>query len=214
MHLIIISPPTDRRDEPKVVVRVLQQSSATFHLRKPGQTDRQIAEYLKQVPADLHRRIMVHGHPCLLAQFDLNGIHFREKARIRNLPHIRQLRHDHPGCCLSSAFHRIADIPESDGLFDYILLSPIFDSISKPGYRSAFDHSDLRPFLSRTEHTVIALGGLDAQRAVTAASLGFKGIAVLGAVWQTTSSPEKTARQFSAVCRAIETHPVHGAPDI
>ena len=118
MHLIIISPPTDRRDEPKVVVRVLQQSSATFHLRKPGQTDRQIAEYLKQVPADLHRRIMVHGHPCLLAQFDLNGIHFREKARIRNLPHIRQLRHDHPGCCLSSAFHRIADIPESDGLFD------------------------------------------------------------------------------------------------
>ena len=214
MHLIIISPPTDRRDEPKVVVRVLQQSSATFHLRKPGQTDRQIAEYLKQVPADLHRRIMVHGHPCLLAQFDLNGIHFREKARIRNLPHIRQLRHDHPGCCLSSAFHRIADIPESDGLFDYILLSPIFDSISKPGYRSAFDHSDLRPFLSRTEHTVIALGGLDAQRAVTAASLGFKGIAVLGAVWQTASSPEKTARQFSAVCRAIETHPVHGAPEI
>ena len=213
MHLIIISPPDGRRDEPEVVGRVLQQTSAVFHLRKPGQTDRQLADYLKQVPANLHRRIMVHGHPRLLAQFDLNGIHFTESARIGNLSRIRQIRHDHPDCCLSSAFHRIADIPESDGLFDYILLSPIFDSISKPGYRSAFDHSDLKRFLSRTELTVIALGGLDAQRAVTAASLGFKGIAVLGAVWQNAASPEKAARQLSAVCRAIETHPVHGAPD-
>jgi thiamine-phosphate pyrophosphorylase len=194
-----------------VVGRVLQQSSATFHLRKPGQTDRQIADYLNQVPTDLHPRIMVHDHPRLLAQFDINGIHFTEKARIRNLPPPRQLRHDHPGCCLSSAFHRIADIPESDGLFDYILLSPIFDSISKQGYRAAFGHSDLKRFLSRTDHTVIALGGIDAQRAAMAASLGFKGIAVLGAVWAAPCPPEKAARQLSAVCRAVEPHPVHGA---
>jgi len=38
---------------------------------------------------------------------------------------------------------------------------------------------------------VIALGRLDAQRAVTAASLGFKGIAV---------PPEKAARQLFIVC--------------
>jgi len=213
MHLIIISPPDDHPDEPEVVGRVLQQSSATFHLRKPGQTNWQLSEYLKQVPANLHRRIMVHGHPRLLAQFDIKGIHFTEKARIGNHPRIRQTRHDHPDCCLSSAFHRIADIPESDGLFDYILLSPIFDSISKPGYRAAFGHSDLKRFLSRTKHTVIALGGLDTQRAAMAASLRFNGIATLGAVWQTAASPEKAARQLSAVCLAIGTHAVHGAPN-
>jgi thiamine-phosphate pyrophosphorylase len=214
MHLIIISPPDDYPDEPKRVGKILQQSSALLHLRKPGQTARQIADYLNQVPTNLHRRIMAHGHPRLLAQFALYGIHFSEKARIDNLPLLRQLKRDHPGCCLSSAFHRIADIPKADGLFDYILLSPIFDSISKPGYRSAFDHSDLRRFLRRTEHTVIALGGLDTQRAVTAASLGFKGIAVLGAVWQAPFSPEKAVRQLSAACRAIGTHPVQHAPDI
>ncbi|WP_319287600.1 thiamine phosphate synthase [Desulfosarcina sp.] len=212
MRLIIISPPEDNPDEPEVVCWVLHQSSATVYLRKPGQTDRQIADYLKQVPVSYHPRIMVHGHPRLLDHFDLMGIHFTEKERTHNLQRLRQLRLAQPGCRLSSAFHRITDIPEYDGLFDYILLSPIFDSISKPGYRSAFDHSDLRPFLSWTEHTVIALGGLDAQRAVTAASLGFKGIAVLGAVWQAVP-PEKAARQLSAVCRAIETHPVHGAPN-
>ena len=211
MRLIIISPPDDRPDEPEVVGRVLQQSAATFHLRKPGQTGRQVADYLKQVPADLHRRIMVHGHPHLLDQFNLKGIHFTETDRIRNLPNFRQLRHDQSGCCLSSAFHRIADIPEHDGLFDYIWLSPIFDSISKRGCRGAFDQADLKRFLTRTDHTVFALGGIDAPRAAAAAALGFKGIAVLGAVWCGPSSPEKAARQLSAACRAIEPHAVHNA---
>jgi thiamine-phosphate pyrophosphorylase len=93
----------------------------------------------------------------------------------------------------------------------FILLSPIFDSVSKPGYRAAFDHADLKHFLSRTNHTVIALGGVVAQRAAAAASLGFKGIAALGAVWQ-TASPEKAARQLSVACRAIGTHPALFAP--
>jgi len=211
MRLIIISPPEDIPGEPEVVGRVLQQSSATVHLRKPEQTDRQIAGYLKQIPAELHQRIMIHGHPRLIAQFNLQGIHFSENERMRNRPILWQLRHEQPRCCLSSAFHQISDIPESNSLFDYILLSPIFDSISKPGYRAAFGHSDLKRFLSRTDHTVIALGGLDAQRAALAASLGFKGIAVLGAVWAAPCPPEKAARQLSAVCRAVEPHPVHGA---
>lgn len=186
---------------------MLQQSSATVHLRKPGRSGRQLADYLEQIPAAFHRRIMVHDHPDLLFQFDLKGIHFSEKERKRNLPGLRQLRLAKPGCRLSSAFHRIADIPEPDGLFDYILLSPVFDSISKQGCRAAFEHADLKRFLFRTGHTVIALGGLDAQRAATAASLGFTGIAVLGAVWG-ASSPEKAAGQLSSVCRGIKPRPV------
>jgi thiamine-phosphate pyrophosphorylase len=193
MRLIIISPPGGIPDEPEVVCRILQQSSATFHLRKPGLSDRQLAGYLNQVPTALHRRIMVHGHPRLLAQFNLMGIHFTEKERTR---HPQRLR-------LSSAFHRITDIPEHDGLYDYILLSPIFDSISKRNHHAAFDHADLKHFLSRTGHAVVALGGLNGQRAAAAASLGFKGIAVLGAVWR-RPSPEKAAVQLSAVCRGIE----------
>ena len=185
-----------------MVCRILQQSSATVHLRKPGQTHRQIADYLKQVPVSYHPRIMVHGHPGLLGRFDLMGIHFSERERTHSLPRLRQLRLTQPGRRLSSAFHRITDIPEYDGLLDYILLSPIFDSISKPGYRAAFDPADLKRFLAWTGHTVIALGGLDATRAVAAASLGFKGIAVLGAVWQAIS-PEKAARQLSAVCSGL-----------
>lgn len=208
MRLIIISPPEDIPDEPQVIFRVLQQSSAIFHLRKPGHTRGQLVDYLEQIPAEHHRRIMVHGHPHLLDQFGLKGIHFTEKERTGNLRGIRRLGQERPGCRFSSAFHRIRDIPVHDGLFDYIVISPVFDSISKPGYRAAFDHAEIKRFLSRTEHTVFALGGLDAQRAVTAASLGFQGIAVLGAIWN-APVPEAAAGQMSAVCGGIEHSPVH-----
>lgn len=204
MRLIIISPPDDIPEEPEGVGRILRHTSATFHLRKPGHGEKKIADYLQQVPADLHRRIMVHGHPRLLDQFHLKGIHFTEKERMRDLQGPRQLRQDRPDCRLSTAFHRITDIPEADGLFDYLFLSPVFDSISKPGYPAAFNHADLKGLLSRTGHTVVALGGLDAQRAATAASLGFKGIAVLGAVWYAPFSPEKAARQLHTVCCGFE----------
>ncbi len=211
MRLIIISPPEDIPAETEAVRRVLQRSSATVHLRKPGQTDRLLADYLKRIPAALHQRIVVHGHQRLLAQFNLKGIHFSEKERLRNPQDIRLLRQARPECSLSAAFHRITDIPEHDGLFDYILLSPIFDSISKPGYRAAFNLRELKNFLSTTGHTVVALGGIDSQRAAMAAALGFKGLAVLGAVWG-TPSPQQAAGQLSAVCRGLELQPVQETP--
>lgn len=209
MRLIIISPPGDFPDEPKVVRRILCRIPATFHLRKPGQTDGQLAGYLKRVPGAHHHRIMVHGHPHLLSRFGLRGVHFTERQREGNLQGIRQLKQERPGCRLSSSFHRIADIAPNEGLFDSIFLSPVFDSISKPGYHAAFDHADIQRFLSRTDHNVVALGGIDARRIETAASLGFKGVAVLGAVWGATD-PEEAAFRLSTVCRGLESHPGPG----
>ncbi len=200
MHLIIISPPDDFPHEPALVRRMLQRSSATLHLRKPGQTDGQLADYLQQIPAAHHHRIMVHGHRRLLAQFDLKGVHFTEKERRCHPEGLRELREERPRCRLSAAFHRIEDIPEPDGRLDYILLSPIFDSISKPGYTAAFDQAALKNFLGHTGHRVVALGGIDAQRVAVAAALGFKGVAVLGAVWN-ACVPVNAALQLSAACR-------------
>jgi thiamine-phosphate pyrophosphorylase len=213
MRLIIISPPDDVPDEPQVVCGVLQQSTAIFHLRKPGQADSRLADYLSRIPAAYHHRIMVHGHPRLLARFDLRGIHFTERERVRHPEGLQRLSQERPGCRLSSAFHRITDIPESDGRFDYIFLSPVFDSISKPGYPAAFDHADLKCVLSRTGHTVIALGGIDGQRIAVAASLGFKGVAVLGAVWG-APVPATAAGILSTACgrmASLPVHKIHGA---
>lgn len=208
MHLIVITPPESHCDEPQLVARILESFPVALHLRKPGAKARQIAGYLNQIPAGLHPRIMVHGHAELLAQFSLNGIHFTEKARTGQVRLIQGLRQQRPKVCISSAFHHIADIAEHGGLFDYIFLSPIFDSISKSGYRAAFDQDALKRFLSRTGQAVIALGGIDEQRLDGVANLGFKGAAVLGAVWQ-AHDPVAAAGRLWAICRGLRPLAVH-----
>jgi thiamine-phosphate pyrophosphorylase len=199
MRLIILSPPENCPRELRLVERILRRTAVTFHLRKPGRGAGEVADYLQQIPADLHRRIMVHGHRELLDRFDLKGIHFPENERRCHPQRIRQLRQQRPDCRISSAFHRISDLSDTDNAFDYIFLSPVFDSISKRGTRAAFNHGDLKRFLSQTAHMVIALGGIDAQQVATAAALGFRGIAVLGAVWN-APAPETEADSLSSIC--------------
>ena len=202
MRLIIISPPEDYPQEPRVVDRILRQSPATLHLRKPGREKNGLAAYLQEIPAGLHGRIMVHGHPDLLDRFALKGIHFTQRQRTREPQAIRRLRQERPTIRISSAFHRIADVPAAAGPFDYVLLSPVFDSISKPGYRAAFDRRELRRFLAAAAQPVVALGGIDGRRIGEAAALGFAGVAVLGAVWS-GKNPEKAALELAGVCRTV-----------
>ncbi|BBO75105.1 thiamine phosphate synthase [Desulfosarcina widdelii] len=200
MKLIVISPPKEFLDEPRVVGSILKQSSAVFHLRKPGYSHEKLVAYLKRIPGGLHGRIMVHGHPDLIDQFALKGVHFAESRRRQDWRTIQSLRQQRPDCSISSSFHRIDDITQDAFAFDYIFLSPIFDSISKQDYLAAFDTGALKRFLSGTGHKVVALGGVDGRRIATAAAMGFWGVAVLGAVWS-GGCPEKTVRQLSAACR-------------
>lgn len=87
---------------------------------------------------------------------------------------------------------------------DYCFLSPIFDSISKSGYRAAFDCSTLAAALATTlaARKVIALGGVTAGHLPELAGLGFKGAAFLGAIWQGTdfNTIEKNINEIVSAC--------------
>ena len=67
--------------------------------------------------------------------------------------------------------------------FDYIFLSPIFDSISKQGYLSNFDETELREYLNASGKNIVALGGIDSVTAAKCADMGFYGVASLGYIW-------------------------------
>jgi thiamine-phosphate pyrophosphorylase len=65
-------------------------------------------------------------------------------------------------------------------------VSPIFPSISKPGYEKAFDFDFLKTKLSDNKlcNKVFALGGIVPDRIQTCHQLGFHGVAVLGYFWE------------------------------
>ena len=68
---------------------------------------------------------------------------------------------------------------------DYVLLSPIFDSISKDDYTSRFTPVQLRELAKRKiiDKKVMALGGVDLENIGDLKSYGFGGAVLLGAIW-------------------------------
>jgi thiamine-phosphate pyrophosphorylase len=65
---------------------------------------------------------------------------------------------------------------------DYVTISPVFLTDSKPGYGPALGLDGLADIVARTPGPVIALGGITAQSAASCLSAGARGVAVMGEV--------------------------------
>ena len=79
---------------------------------------------------------------------------------------------------------------------DYVTLSPIFPTATKPGYGPALLPSGAARLAGDVPW--LALGGIDSpERAAACAAAGASGVAVLGAVMR-SSDPERTAAELAA----------------
>jgi thiamine-phosphate pyrophosphorylase len=81
-------------------------------------------------------------------------------------------------------FHSLEELETCNEHYDYAFLSPVFDSISKEGYKGKFDLHELKISLAKRKERVIALGGIDEDKIALIKEAHFAGIALVGAVWQ------------------------------
>ena len=83
------------------------------------------------------------------------------------------------GKTMSSSFHEPEELAACDIEFDYHLLSPVFSSISKEGYEG-------RGFnVTNIDKSIVGMGGINIETIAETIQLGYKGIGVLGGVWNT-----------------------------
>ena len=179
MKLIVISSPVDLNNEHELLGSLFETGLGCFHLRKPEYSEMQMEAYLQSVPGKYHKKIMLHAHYPLAEKYNLKGIH-----HTKTIPGYFK-----EGLTVSASVHSIKEIEESKK-YDYVFLSPLFDSISKPGYTGNFDFGELKNFLQRLkmQHShpeVIALSGIDENNITIAHETGFDGVAVLGSIWGT-----------------------------
>lgn len=85
-----------------------------------------------------------------------------------------------PAQLIGQSFHW-GDGPAAAAL-DYVTLSPVFASDSKPGYGPALELDGLEAAINRTAVPVLALGGIDAGRVRGCLTAGAVGVAVMGGV--------------------------------
>ncbi len=88
-----------------------------------------------------------------------------------------------PGALIGASTHAATEAEAmAEAGADYVTLSPVFASASKPGYGPALGLAALRAAAARSPVPVLALGGIGAANARSCLDAGAAGIAVMGAV--------------------------------
>lgn len=165
------------RDEVSRIVDLLQDKGFDYlHLRKPEASAAEIKAILKEIPASLHPRIWLCDGIELAVEFDIAGIHL--SPRITCIPE-RRINVTR-GCHTLEELDYPLPSERMDMMFQF--LSPVFDSISKPGYRGKFPPGKLPDDIRRKK--VVALGGVTPARCPELKEAGFYGAAMLGAAWE------------------------------
>ena len=115
---------------------------------------------------------------------------------------------------MSTSFHDLAKLQSYANKYDYVMLSPVFNSISSNGGQAAYAHGSLKKVIKDMgDEKIVALGGLNAANIDDARSLGFSGVALLGALWHSNRKPidvynEAVNVETGSTKHQVSTNPV------
>ncbi|MEP9355015.1 thiamine phosphate synthase [Xanthobacter sp. KR7-65] len=201
---------TDRTQAASDLVDVVAQAVAGgcrwISLREKDLPEReQIALFarLRAVTAPAGARLTLHGQAALARAAGADGVHLpagSDAATARTLLG--------PDALVGLSTHTLAEAAAADpGVVDYVSLSPVFATASKPGYGPALGIAGLAAFAAACRAPVIALGGIGAEQMAPCRAAGAAGIAVMGAVMRARDP----AREIVHLLTAVDHAGLHGA---
>jgi thiamine-phosphate pyrophosphorylase len=204
MKIIVISSSGTSDTEPAVVTQLFENGLDIFHLRKPKMSTKEMRSYIERIPKGFHNRIIIHSHHKLARRYKLMGVHLTKshrKRKFRTWLSLKLVRMKNPGIIITSSFRTIANLFEEEDKYDYVFLSPIFDSLTSK-FQSGFNSHSLRGALSKTSHKVIARGGVDINCLESVKELGFAGFALYSTIWK-NKEPVKQFIRIKERCHEL-----------
>ena len=169
-------------EEARIIVEFLESRAIDyFHIRKPGASEDYARGLLNAIPRFLFSRLVIHSHYHLFHDFPSAGFHLKTGV---NAPQTVSF--------LTRSCHSVRECKEESSSFAYSFLSPIFDSISKEGYISAFSLNDSELLQTLRQVPVVALGGVTPAHFQNLFKIKFAGAALLGYLWSPKSSLDAT----------------------
>lgn len=168
--IIVISSPDTVENESEKLTRLLEAGVDYVHIRKPCSSLREIKDLIEDIPYQYRKRIKLHGHFELLNEMNLGGAHLNSRNPVAPAT----------AMAVSRSCHNLQECRENKDL-EYVTLSPIYDSISKKNYPSAFNLNE--KFVIMPGEKIIALGGVTPDKFFELRKKGFFGVALLGYIW-------------------------------
>lgn len=190
MKLILLSTPFYFVEEHQILNALFDEGLELLHLRKPNTDSAYLERLITLIKEPYRKQIVIHDHFYLKEEYNLKGIHLN-----RRNPNAPQ---NYKGS-ISCSCHSADEVVQVKRKFDYLFLSPIFNSISKQGYSSNFTTEQLRELSKKKviDRKVMALGGVCSDNISSLKDFDFGGAVVLGDVWN--HFDQHSAQDFTEV---------------
>jgi thiamine-phosphate pyrophosphorylase len=208
--LLIITNPKPVPGETLIWQELLAAGAGAVLLRRPQWQEADYARALEQTDPDCYPHILIAQQAGLCRRFGLMGLHFSENAR-RAATAEELSGYKQQGCKLSTSLHfkestqpdhsspysQQPALPGTTAPWRLLLLSPVFNSLSKPEYKTRLP-AGFRLSKGDCSAQVLALGGVDHTNTALVREMGFDGAAMLGAIWK---EPAKAVENFYRIQR-------------
>jgi thiamine-phosphate pyrophosphorylase len=181
--LAVITAPAFLPGEADYLESLLEAGLQKLHLRKPGV---ELEELLERLSPRWHSRLVLHGSRELANRYKIPQIH----GSVRDIVSEE--------IAVSTSVHSWEEAKELPERIAYAFVSPLFDSISKPGYMA--NGLLLQRPADPPRCRMIGLGGIGEETIGVMIRHGWDGAAVLGWLWE---EPREAVRRFGRLKEVI-----------
>ena len=173
---VIITKPTFFDGEAEAICRYVEEGRLV-HVRKPAASMKEMETLLDMLPKDVHTRLVLHDFYELAEKYGIYGVHLN--SRNPKAPAGWE-------GSISRSCHSLEEVRSWKHKMNYVSLSPIYDSIAKKGYMSAFSKEMLAEAVKdgTIDEKVYALGGVTFRKLQEVEQIGFGGAMILGDAWK------------------------------
>jgi thiamine monophosphate synthase len=224
--LAVITMPGYFAGEADYLDALLEAGLEKLHLRKPGADEYQMAALLERLAPRWAAQLVLHGSRELAGCYRIPQVHgsvrlvsgrgrsgggaFLTGAADGEDGHWGQCgqavggagMRSHTGTVISTSVHSWEEFKQLPSGLAYSFISPLFDSISKPGYGAG------KNLLQRPAGDLpcpaVGLGGIGAETIGEMIRQGWKGAAVLGWIWE---DPQAAVRRYEQLKKMIDEQP-------
>ena len=181
--LAVITSPVAIFGEEQIMEGMLEAGVERLHLRRPGGS---VEGLLERLAPRWASKLVVHGNAELAVRYGVPQFHGAVKNRGN-------------GLVASTSVHSWEEFMRLPRGLEYAFISPVFDSISKPGYVATSDLLTIPA--GALPCRPVGLGGISASTIELMIRRGWTGAAVLGWIWE---DPNHAVSRFEQLKKIID----------
>lgn len=195
--LIVISDHQLYLRESREINRLFESGMELYHIRHHNISEEDLRSLIAGIEEKYLDRIVANHNHDLARSMGIHRFHFTEEDRQKWEKKKWKNRSDSE--VYSTSVHSLDTYNELPDFFEYAFISPVFDSISKPGYQAV--PFDLSKRNTEKQVKLIGLGGIHSANIHDAMEMGYDGFAVLGSVWES----EEPVKAFQKIRNAMQS---------